>query len=456
MSNEQPAAFGGRTVAEWCAHDPVIADLVALRETSWFNPAVRPAAEALPDVGLTAADVEDAAARLRRFAPYFETVFPETGRTGGILESPLVALPTMQSALERRAGRGTIGRLWAKLDSELPISGSIKARGGIYEVLQHAERLAIGHGLLSVEDDYRLLATPELREFFSGFAVSVGSTGNLGLSIGIISAALGFRASVHMSADARQWKKDKLREHGVTVIEYESDYSVAVAAGRAEAELDPSMHFVDDENSVSLFLGYAVAGHRLAGQLQALDVVIDEAHPLFVYLPCGVGGGPGGVAFGLKTFFGDAVRCIFAEPTHSPCMLLGAKTGLHDEVSVQEFGIDNVTAADGLAVGRPSGFVGRRMQRLLDGYYTVDDDELFRLLAMLHDCEGINIEPSAAAGFAGPHRVLEAAGTLSRLGVDAAALERAQHLVWCTGGSMVPPDEMLGYVERGSRLLRSH
>ncbi|PBY18848.1 hypothetical protein CJT61_30960, partial [Pseudomonas aeruginosa] len=41
------------------------------------------------------------------------------------------------------------------------------------------------------------------------------------------------------------------------------------------------------------------------------------------------------------------------------------------------------TAADGLAVGRPSGFVGRAMQRLLDGYYTVDDDELFRLLALL-------------------------------------------------------------------------
>lgn len=443
----------GRPLSEWISEFPIIDDLVALRETTWFNPNVRPVAQALPEVGLTTADIDDAAARLKRFAPYIAEVFDQTRHSAGIIESPLVATPQLQAAVSNRYGADLPGQLWAKLDSELPISGSIKARGGIYEVLQHAESLAIASGFLTVEDDYRKLNSPEARELFGRYKIAVGSTGNLGLSIGIMSAQLGFQASVHMSADARQWKKDKLRSHGVNVVEYESDYSVAVASGRAEAEQDPSAHFVDDENSVSLFLGYAVAARRLAGQFQSLDVTVDADHPLFVYLPCGVGGGPGGVAFGLKTVFGDAVHCVFAEPTHSPCMLLGVYTGQHDRVSVQDFGIDNITAADGLAVGRASGFVGGRMQHLLDGYLTVSDDELFRLIAMLHDSEGIDIEPSAAAGIGGPWRVLGDSDYLERMGFSDRVLAKATHLAWATGGSMVPRPEMASYIERGAQLL---
>lgn len=443
----------GKTIEEWVAEYPKMRELIDLEPSTWFNPEVKPTAEALPEVGLTVEDIDDAAARLKRFAPLLVELFPQTKTTLGILESPLAAVPDQKAAIEERYGAPMPGQLWTKLDSELPISGSIKARGGIYEVLKHAEDLAVEAGKLTYEDDYRKLATPEMREFFSGYKVAVGSTGNLGLSIGIMSAALGFDASVHMSADARQWKKDKLRSHGVHVYEYESDYSVAVAEGRKEAESDPTAYFVDDENSSTLFLGYAVAARRLAGQLKTYDVQVDEDHPLFVYLPCGVGGGPGGVAFGLKTVFGDAVHCIFAEPTHSPCMYMGVYTGRHNEVCVQDFGIDNLTAADGLAVGRASGFVGRHMEHLLDGYYTIDDDELYRLIALLDQTTGFDIEPSSSAGFAGPWRVMADAEYRERMGLTDERMANATHIAWATGGSMVPREEMASYIAKGTALL---
>ena len=443
----------GQTLAAWYASHPLIRDLVALRETTWFNPATAPAATALADVGLGAEDVAQASTRLQRFAPYIAKVFPQTAAAGGLIESGIRPLPRMQRLLLDEAGLLMSGQLWLKTDNELPISGSIKARGGIHEVLKHAEDLALQAGLIRPGDSYEVLASDAARQFFGQYRIAVGSTGNLGLSIGIMSAQLGFQASVHMSADARQWKKDKLRASGVTVVEYESDYSVAVEQGRRQAESDPSCYFVDDENSPHLFLGYAVAAERLKQQLDQAGVRVDAEHPLFVYLPCGVGGGPGGVAFGLKLAFGDAVHCIFAEPTHSPCMLLGVYTGLHDAVNVQEFGIDNVTAADGLAVGRPSGFVGRAMQRLIDGYYTVADEELFRLLALAHRKEGVKLEPSALAGMPGMARVLRDGDYLARIGVSPARLANATHLVWGTGGSMVPEGEYSTYVERGGVAL---
>ncbi|WP_252145781.1 D-serine ammonia-lyase [Yokenella regensburgei] len=420
---------------------PLVEDLITLKETTWINPRATTLAEGLPAVGLTDADVQDAHARLERFAPYLAQAFPETAVTNGIIESELVAIPAMQRRLEKEYGTPLGGTLLLKKDSHLPISGSIKARGGIYEVLAHAEKLALAAGVLSLDDDYSKLLAPQYRDFFGQYSIAVGSTGNLGLSIGIMSARIGFKVTVHMSADAREWKKAKLRSHGVTVVEYEEDYGVAVEQGRKAAESDPNCFFIDDENSRTLFLGYAVAGQRLKAQFAQQGRVVDREHPLFVYLPCGVGGGPGGVAFGLKLAFGDDVHCLFAEPTHSPCMLLGVYTGLHDGISVQELGIDNQTAADGLAVGRASGFVGRAMEKLLDGFYTLDDQTMYDMLGWLAQEEGIRLEPSALAGMAGPQRAgVELAG---------AHASQATHLVWATGGGMVPEDEMARYLSRG-------
>ncbi|MFM4974319.1 MULTISPECIES: D-serine ammonia-lyase [Aeromonas] len=425
---------------------PLVQSLIALEPVTWFNPNATTLAVGLPYVGLDSNDVADASARLARFAPYMCDAFPETRASKGILESEIAAIPAMQATLNARYGVELTGKLLLKKDSHLPISGSIKARGGIYEVLTHAEQLAIKAGLLREEDDYRKLFTDEFRQLFGQYSIAVGSTGNLGMSIGIMSAKLGFTVTVHMSADAREWKKRKLREHGVIVVEYAEDYGVAVEQGRKEAERDPNCFFIDDENSRTLFLGYSVAGERVKKQFDEMGIVVDAEHPLFVYLPCGVGGGPGGVAFGLKLAFGDNVHCFFAEPTHSPCMLLGVHTGLHDAIAVQDLGIDNLTAADGLAVGRASGFVGRAMERLLDGFYTLSDQEMYDLLGLLARDEQIRLEPSALAGMPGPWRVSADGDWQASRDLDARRMAQATHLVWATGGGMVPAEEMAKYL----------
>lgn len=419
---------------------PLLQGIMKKEEVLWENPFVQYTEEALKKLSISKKDVQDAAARLERFAPYIAAVFPETTENKGLIESPLTEIPEMKKALQSHYDIEIPGTLLLKEDNALPISGSIKARGGIYEVLKHAETLAIQHGLITMKDNYERFADENFKALFSQHKIAVGSTGNLGLSIGIMSAKLGFQVTVHMSADAKQWKKDMLREKGVMVIEYADDYSKAVEEGRRQAEADPACHFVDDENSLDLFFGYAVAGARLVAQLKEKGITVDENHPLFVYLPCGVGGGPGGVAYGIKLALGDHAHCFFAEPTQSPCMLIGMMTELHDTVSVHDFGLDNVTAADGLAVGTASGFVGKTMASLLAGCYTIKDETMFRLLKTLVDVEGIRLEPSALAGMTGPVHTVNA-------GYKEADSTKATHLVWATGGNMVPEEEMNAYYD---------
>jgi D-serine dehydratase len=127
-------------------------------------------------------------------------------------------------------------------------------------------------------------------------------------------------------------------------------------------------------------------------------------------------------------------------------MMLGMATGLHNKVSVNDFGVDNRTIADGLAVGRASGFVGKQMLPFIDGCYSVADERMSALLKMLADTEDIRLEPSALAGMYGPIM-------LSR---ELGALPRGYHLVWATGGSMVPAEEQEKYYKAGEWACKSY
>ena len=420
---------------------PIVKELRQETELVWINPNKTAWAQGSKEIELTMADIDDAEARLKRFAPFIMKCFPETREKGGIIESVLTPIPHLQTRLNEKYGSGLKGKLLLKQDSHLAIAGSVKARGGIYEVLKHTEDLALEHWILTdYEDDYTKLCEPASRAFFSKYTVQVGSTGNLGLSIGIMSAVVGYKVIVHMSNDARQWKKDLLRQYGVNVKEYASDYSEAVKQGRAESDSNPMSYFVDDENSKNLFLGYAVAAKRLVGQLETLDVTVDEEHPLFVYVPCGVGGAPGGIAFGMKQMFGDAVHVFFVEPTQAPCMVLGMATGLQNKISVQDIGLTGLTHADGLAVGRASGFVGRVMMPILSGEFTLRDYKLYDYMRDLLETEDIFIEPSACAS-------VQCVVMLNQLAESKAYLEKegltkkmpqATHILWATGGNLVP------------------
>lgn len=85
--------------------------------------------------GISEADIQDASDRLLRFASYIKRVFPETVQNDGIIETPIVEIPNMKKLLEKECNEVLNGTFMLKCANLLPISGSIKSRGGIMSAL---------------------------------------------------------------------------------------------------------------------------------------------------------------------------------------------------------------------------------------------------------------------------------------------------------------------------------
>lgn len=398
-------------------------------ETLWINEKY---SKFYIDDIFTIDDIKDANERLIRFAPFIKKVFPETEETNGIIESKLTKINLYG-----------LKNFYVKEDNNLPIAGSVKARGGIYEVLKHAENLAIKNELIDKNLDYSQFATDKFRNFFKNYVIEVGSTGNLGISIGLISRGLGFSVNVHMSHDAKEWKKNLLRNSGVNVVEYKSDYSHAVKMGRENSKNNPKSYFVDDENSENLFLGYATAALRLKEQLEKKNIKIDESHPMFIYIPCGVGGAPGGILYGLKEIFGSGVHVFFVEPLKSPCMLVGMINNA--SIDVNEFGIDGKTDADGLAVSKASTLALSTDKKTLAGVFTISEESLNPFVKELYQKEKIFAEPSAATSLIFS-KFLNSDEFNKFIDDNSIDKEKITHISWLTGGRLVPEKERGKYI----------
>ncbi len=134
---------------------------------------------------------------------------------------------------------------------------------------------------------------------------------------------------------------------------------------------------VDDENSRTLFLGYATAGKRLKEQLdeqKIVDTKIRSIRSLSIFHADRGDTGLRRDSNGLCSASRSRCRLLV-------CCLVVA-SGLHNEIAVQDIGLTGKTDAD----GRPSAFAGL-MERVLSGEVTVEDRKLLQYMKLLMDTE---------------------------------------------------------------------
>lgn len=401
---------------------------------------------------ITRADIQKARELLDRAKPLFRKLWPNDKTLmdwEGLIESPLVP------AQKLRKEMGGTGTWLLKRDDDLPVAGSIKGRGAFFAVLEHAEKLAIKEGLIAKGHDLGSLSSAEARAIFSEYKIAVGSTGNLGMGIALLAAALGFDAKVYLSEEAADWKKKRLTDHGSSIHEHNGNFKEALQKGRddcaAANEAKPgSAYFVDDEDSKALSVGPTVAGLRMKEQLERQGIRIGANQPLFVYIPTGVGGGPSGVLRGLVDAYQDEglhqhVHGILVQPKQ--CASVLARLSIPDKdntkpVDVYHLGLSNKSPrGDGMAVPQASELAFANLQVNAVGAMTVSDEDMLRNTARLHKTEGITIETTAAASINGPKWCTSEAGReyIKKNGMEK-AMPNAVHVMWFTGGGKVPED----------------
>jgi threonine dehydratase len=150
-------------------------------------------------------------------------------------------------------------------------------------------------------------------------AVVAASTGNHGLAVAAVAAALGLPCRVFVPATAAPAKLARLRAAaGVEVVEVEGDPLLAELAARDAAAGEPGTLLVPPYNDANVVLGQATLGLELLDQL--------ETAPDALFAAVGGGGLISGIALAVRARW-PGCRIVGCLPAASPAMASAVAAG---------------------------------------------------------------------------------------------------------------------------------
>src|SRR5690606_20938004 len=161
-------------------------------------------------------------------------------------------------------------------------------------------------------------------------------------------------------------------------------------------------------------------------------------------------GAPAGVALGLNMVFGSAAHCFFVEPRECPCVLLAMQHPDGPPPSIYDAGLTGMPAADGLAVPRASQCAVDSALPLVSGVLLPDDKTMQEHTRLAYEAHSLRLEPSAAAGFAGPECLAKSTAMAEYIAKNdlSEKMGNGAHVVWATGGRFMPDAEFFAFLDR--------
>ena len=210
------------------------------------------------------------------------------------------------------------------------------------------------------------------------------SSGNHAQAVALSGKLLGVPATIVMPTDAPKVKLDATRGYGAEVVMYnasnEDRQKIAekLATERGLTLIPPFDH-----------------PHILAGQGTAAKELIEETGPLDILMvPCGGGGLLSGCSIAAK-HLSPKCRVIGVEPALGDDGLRAFRSGKLETIKLPD------TIADGARTTSLGQITFALIQKHVDDFLTVTDEELLKSMFFLWERMKIIVEPTGALGAAG-------------------------------------------------------
>ena len=209
------------------------------------------------------------------------------------------------------------------------------------------------------------------------------SSGNHAQAVGYAAAAFGIPACIVMPQETPNIKVQATRDHGAQVVLCEAGQREKVAAEMVEKTGGVLVPPFDDPDVIA---GQGTIGLEIADDLPDVECVL---------IPVSGGGLASGIGTAIKSLCPNA-QVFGVEPELAADTAEGLRLGHRVDWSVAD---RNRTIADGLR-SQPSELTFAHLQKVLDGVFTVSEDEIRAAVRELAHKADLVSEPSGAVALA--------------------------------------------------------
>jgi threonine dehydratase len=220
--------------------------------------------------------------------------------------------------------------------------------------------------------------------------VVCASAGNLGQALAFGGRARGVGVTVVASSAANQYKIERMRTLGATVVLVDGEIEEAMEAATRHAA-ETGAFLVEDSKDIATCEGAATIGFELS----ELDGELDAA-----LVSLGAGAMASGVGFAVKNLR-EATEVICVQPEKAPAMTLALRAGRAVEVGTPQ------TIADGVAGRSVIPEVLDDLSAVVDDAVLVTEAGIVEAMRLVYLNAGLVVEPAAALGVAS---ILEGGG----------------------------------------------